>query len=56
MLGNAAVLTHDVHTTVSTRAGQEVLRERESIVFHRAPSGRWVVVHEHLSPAPPAPG
>ncbi|HYX94372.1 MAG TPA: SgcJ/EcaC family oxidoreductase [Geodermatophilus sp.] len=56
VLGDTAVLTHAVHTTVSTRAGQEELRERETIVFHREPSGRWLAVHEHLSPAPRAAG
>ena len=56
VLGDTAVLTHAVHTTVSTRAGQEELRERETIVFHREPSGQWLAVHEHLSPAPRAAG
>ena len=50
VLGDAAVLTHHVHTTVSTRAGQEELHERETIVFRRDGQGRWVAVHEHLSP------
>ena len=53
-LGTSAVLTHRVRTTVSTRAGQETLDERETIVFARDPSGRWVGVHEHLSPYPTA--
>ena len=52
VLGDTAVLTHEVRTTVSTRAGREELRERETIVFHREPSGQWPAVHEHLSPAP----
>ncbi|MGR7025135.1 YybH family protein [Geodermatophilus sp. URMC 62] len=52
VLGDTAVLTHAVRTTVSTRAGREELRERETIVFTRGPSGRWLAVHEHLSPAP----
>jgi uncharacterized protein (TIGR02246 family) len=56
VLGDTAVLTHAVHTTVSTRAGREELRERETIVFSRDPSGRWLAVHEHLSPAPGAAG
>ncbi|MGY1600790.1 YybH family protein [Geodermatophilus sp. SYSU D00815] len=50
--GDVAVLTHAVRTTVSTTAGQEVLQERETIVFSRAADGRWLAVHEHLSPAP----
>jgi len=40
VLGDTAVLTHAVHTTVRTRAGREALRERETIVFHREPSGQ----------------
>lgn len=51
-LGGIAVLTHEVRTTVSTRAGQEQLHERETIVFRRSDAGRWLAVHEHLSPAP----
>ena len=51
-LGETAVFTHDVETRVSTRAaGEETLRERETIVFVRAESGAWLAVHEHLSPA-----
>ena len=46
-----AVFVHDVATTVSTSAGVESLRERETIVFARR-AGEWVGVHEHLSPAP----
>lgn len=56
VLGDTAVLTHAVHTTVSTRAGREALRERETIVFHREPSGQWLAVHEHLSPSPGTAG
>jgi ketosteroid isomerase-like protein len=51
LLGDTAVLTHRVRTTVATHAGTDVLRERETIVFARR-DGRWVGVHEHLSPAP----
>ena len=40
VLGDTAVLTHAVHTTVSTRAWREALRERETIAFHREPSGQ----------------
>jgi uncharacterized protein (TIGR02246 family) len=52
VLGDVAVLTHSVRTTVSTSAGQEVLRERETIVFSREADGRWLGAHEHLSSAP----
>jgi ketosteroid isomerase-like protein len=48
---DAAVFVHDVATRVSTAAGEEDLRERETIVFARR-GGRWLAVHEHLSPAP----
>ena len=56
VLGDAAMLTHAVRTTVSTRAGPGGARERETIVFAREPSGRWLAVHEHLSAAPGTPG
>jgi ketosteroid isomerase-like protein len=48
---NAAIFVHDVATRVRTSAGDEELRERETIVFARL-QGRWQAVHEHLSPAP----
>jgi ketosteroid isomerase-like protein len=47
----AAVFVHDVATRVATSAGEEDLRERETIVFEHL-DGRWLAVHEHLSPAP----
>lgn len=61
-----AVFTHRVHTVVRTPgvdgaengaadaaadAAAEPLDERETIVFRREPDGRWVAVHEHLSPS-----
>ena len=51
VLGDVAVLTHRVRTTVSTHEGESVLQERETVVFARR-DGRWLGVHEHLSPAP----
>ena len=54
VLGDVAVFTHSVETHVSTHDGQESVRERETIVFARNPGdtgGRWLAVHEHLSPA-----
>ncbi|MGW0395009.1 YybH family protein [Streptomyces sp. NPDC003042] len=42
-----AVLTHRVRTRL---AGTDELRERETVVFRREPDGRWLAVHEHLSP------
>jgi uncharacterized protein (TIGR02246 family) len=52
LLGDAAVMFHDVVTDVETRSGAETLRERETIVFARQGDGSWLAVHEHLSPAP----
>ena len=48
--GDAAVVTHDVETRVQSRSSEEVLHERETIVFVRQAGGRWLAVHEHLSP------
>jgi ketosteroid isomerase-like protein len=53
VLGDAAVFSHDVTTVVQTRAGEDTVRERESIVFWRH-DGSWTAVHEHLSPQPEA--
>jgi len=54
MLGNVAVVTHSVGTTVSTNAGEDSVHERETIVMARDDDGRWLGVHEHLSPMPEA--
>jgi ketosteroid isomerase-like protein len=54
-LGDVAVFSHRVRTRVVTTDGQVELRERETIVFRREATGRWVAVHEHLSPDPAAP-
>lgn len=51
VLGRVAVFTHRVRTRVATSTGEEELRERETIVFRRD-DGRWLAVHEHLSPDP----
>ena len=51
---NVAVFTHQVHTTVNTGQDEESLDERETIVFRREDDGRWLAVHEHLSPTPTA--
>lgn len=50
--GDAAVVTHSVRSRVRTHEGEQDLDERETIVLARAPDGRWLGVHEHLSPAP----
>ena len=48
--GDAAVFTHTIESTVRTLAGDETPVERETIVFARSENGRWLAVHEHLSP------
>jgi ketosteroid isomerase-like protein len=53
LFGAVAVLSHDVRTEITTKDGDAILMERETIVFHRR-GDRWVAVHEHLSPLPPA--
>ncbi|MGA5703777.1 YybH family protein [Peterkaempfera bronchialis] len=53
LLGDTAVFSHRVETRIGTRAGEETVHERETIVFHRTADNRWLAVHEHLSPAPP---
>ena len=46
---DVAVFTHSVSTHLN---GEETpQRERETIVFRREDSGRWLGVHEHLSAA-----
>jgi len=50
--GGSAVVTHSVRTRVRTNEGDQDLDERETIVLERQPDGRWLGVHEHLSPAP----
>ena len=47
-----AVVTHRVRTRIRTHEGEEELDERETIVLARQPDGRWLGVHEHLSPTP----
>jgi ketosteroid isomerase-like protein len=47
-----AVFTHDVVTRQRLGDQELEIRERETIVFRREPDGRWLGVHEHLSPAP----
>ena len=55
LFGEAAILSHDVRTEITTNEGDAPLMERETIVFHRR-GGRWIAVHEHLSPKPRATG
>ena len=51
LFGDTAIFTHSVSTDISTTQGNSTLNERETIVFHRI-NGRWIAVHEHLSPLP----
>jgi hypothetical protein len=51
MLGSTAIFRHRVITTVGTKEGVSKFDERESIVFQRMDTGKWLAVHEHLSPA-----
>jgi uncharacterized protein (TIGR02246 family) len=47
---DVAILTHTVRTKI---AGEpDAVRERETIVFRRGADGRWLAIHEHLSPDP----
>ena len=48
---DVAVFTHRVHTRLQLDGHPSVLDERETIVFRRV-DGRWLGVHEHLSPDP----
>lgn len=52
MLGEVSIFCHQVHTVVGTHDGEMALDERETIVFQRNADGRWLAVHEHLSPMP----
>jgi uncharacterized protein (TIGR02246 family) len=51
LLGDTAIFTHEVTTVVHSTPGEQTVHERETIVFRRE-AGRWVAVHEHLSPQP----
>lgn len=52
VVGDAAVFTHSLVTRVGLEAGEETVRERETIVFARQQGESWLAVHEHLSPDP----
>ena len=52
LFDDVAILSHFVRTEISTTQGDTTVYERETIVFHRR-QGRWIAVHEHLSPRPP---
>lgn len=46
-----AVFTHAVTTQLRFDGETSQVHERETIVFHER-NGRWLAVHEHLSPIP----
>jgi ketosteroid isomerase-like protein len=56
MLGDVAVFTHRVSTDLQFDDDQITGDERETIVFARDESGRWLGVHEHLSISDPPKG
>lgn len=51
LFGDVAVFSHSTRTELSTKQGDDILLERETIIFHRR-GGKWVAVHEHVSPDP----
>jgi len=52
MAGAVAIFTHRVATRVRSQGGELTSNERETIVFQRDAGGRWLAIHEHLSPVP----
>lgn len=48
---SVGIFTHTVRTTLAEGDGSVVTGERETIVFALC-DGRWLGVHEHLSPDP----
>jgi hypothetical protein len=51
MYGEVAIFSHTVATTLNTSDGEKSFTERETIVF-QFQNGKWIAVHEHLSPMP----
>jgi ketosteroid isomerase-like protein len=49
--GSVGVFTHQTETHISTKDGEQSYQERETIIFHNI-NGKWLAVHEHLSPLP----
>ena len=47
---DVAVFTHNVSTTLAGEATPQ--HERETVLFRKDASGRWLGIHEHLSPDP----
>lgn len=49
VLGDTAIFTHSVDSRIELGGSIDDITERETIVFALR-DGRWVAVHEHLSP------
>ncbi len=49
VLGDTAIFTHSVDSRIELGGSIDDVTERETIVFALR-DGRWVAVHEHLSP------
>ncbi|CAD6547641.1 YybH family protein [Paraburkholderia sabiae] len=50
-VGDVAIFVHCVSTRIRFGTQETHSRERETIVFKRDGSNRWLAVHEHLSAA-----
>jgi uncharacterized protein (TIGR02246 family) len=50
VFGEAAVLIHSIDSRQRTDAGEERELEIETTVFGRQPDGRWLIVHQQISP------
>jgi ketosteroid isomerase-like protein len=47
---DVGLVSHSLTTRVSTKSGEEVLEERETMVLRKDQAGGWQCVHEHVSP------
>jgi ketosteroid isomerase-like protein len=52
VLGDTAVLIHSIESRERAASTVEMEHEIETIVFGRRSDGRWLVIHQHLSPQP----
>lgn len=52
VVDDVAVFTHRVSTHALIGGEEVTTEERETIVFRRETDGRWLAIHEHLSPTP----
>lgn len=52
LVDTVAVFTHRVSTRALSGGDEVTTDERETIVFRRETDGRWLAIHEHLSPTP----